>query len=879
MRFHALITRANRAAVAVIALCAACDGAVAQPLPATLPLDVWGPSGQVTGVVRDGHLLYVAGDFVYVGPSTGQIARFSDVTGAALPGNVIDEITGQFDDMVPAGGGGWILSGTFGVPGDTRTRRLIRIEPDGALNAGWRPDVDGVVMSIAIDGTTLYIAGALNAVNGQARSGVAALDAVTGAVLPWAPAMQGGQVSSHPIVEHIHAHQGLVFVAGDFVSVDGAPVQDLAAIDAATGQLHPTPASPLANVMALASRGDELFAIGHVVGTPQVSGAVLALAAGTWRSWPVPAVTAVRNLVVSATAAYIQGVEVVVVDTASGQEIGARLLGAEYVNDIALGTNVLYVATAQAVHVLSLVAHTDVRPPILADRLVTALAVNGVELALAGDFDSAGGVRRDGLYALDLTTGRPTAFDPRVYHPDAMVRVGDFLVIGGAGLTNGYGGPGLGMLAAVHLPDGAILPWNPGLNGRVSALAADARLLYAGGEFDSVAGASRPYLAAWELPTGRLSAFRPAPNGRVTAIALDGRDLVVGGWFSSVGGVPRKNVARVRADDGGVTPWAAPPVRPLSSVAAGRGLTATAGRAVVLGEPVPPNTLTVVNATGDAVPLTPPAGIDTAMGVELYGAQLFVAGGVPAGNTGALFRAGLSRTETGVDTGWQSTFVNRRSSGSTWFLQRLPDMLLVGGTFTRVNGRPLRGLAAFPAASALPPANLRSAVVGDLVTLSWAPGDALSPSAYQLDVAVAGTPIGPFTVPGSNVQTRVAPGIYDVRVRALIDGVAGLPSATVRLVVPDPPVPPPAPTQLAASVAGGIVTLSWAAGTGAANVTSFVIEAGSQGGSANLGAFGTGVVDTTFSALVPSGTYYVRLRAANAHGLSAASNEVVVVVP
>jgi hypothetical protein len=39
------------------------------------------------------------------------------------------------------------------------------------------------------------------------------------------------------------------------------------------------------------------------------------------------------------------------------------------------------------------------------------------------------------------------------------------------------------------------------------------------------------------------------------------------------------------------------------------------------------------------------------------------------------------------------------------------------------------------------------------------------------------------------------------------------------------------------------------------------------------------VLDTGFSTLVPFGSYYVRIRAANAFGASLPSNELVVTVP
>jgi hypothetical protein len=71
--------------------------------------------------------------------------------------------------------------------------------------------------------------------------------------------------------------------------------------------------------------------------------------------------------------------------------------------------------------------------------------------------------------------------------------------------------------------------------------------------------------------------------------------------------------------------------------------------------------------------------------------------------------------------------------------------------------------------------------------------------------------------------------------------------------------------------------LTWSAAAG--NATTYVIEAGTASGLADLGTLPTGYLDTTFSTPVPAGTYFVRIRAANAFGASGPSNEVVVVVP
>jgi hypothetical protein len=90
---------------------------------------------------------------------------------------------------------------------------------------------------------------------------------------------------------------------------------------------------------------------------------------------------------------------------------------------------------------------------------------------------------------------------------------------------------------------------------------------------------------------------------------------------------------------------------------------------------------------------------------------------------------------------------------------------------------------------------------------------------------------------------------------------------------------PAPPTNLAGTVAGSTVALSWAASAPAASVTRYVLEAGSAPGLANIATFGVGLQTALSVGAVPPGTYYVRVRAANYVGTSLPSNEVVVVVP
>jgi predicted phage tail protein len=85
--------------------------------------------------------------------------------------------------------------------------------------------------------------------------------------------------------------------------------------------------------------------------------------------------------------------------------------------------------------------------------------------------------------------------------------------------------------------------------------------------------------------------------------------------------------------------------------------------------------------------------------------------------------------------------------------------------------------------------------------------------------------------------------------------------------------------NLSGSVSASTITLTWLAPTSADPATSYVVEAGSSPGAANLASFDTGSAATTLTATaVPSGTYYVRVRARNSTGMSAPSNEIVLTV-
>jgi len=90
---------------------------------------------------------------------------------------------------------------------------------------------------------------------------------------------------------------------------------------------------------------------------------------------------------------------------------------------------------------------------------------------------------------------------------------------------------------------------------------------------------------------------------------------------------------------------------------------------------------------------------------------------------------------------------------------------------------------------------------------------------------------------------------------------------------------PGAPAQLVNVTQGGRVSLRWLAPSSGDPPTSYVVEAGSGSGRADIASIDTGSAAPGLDlANVATGTYFVRVRAKNAAGISGPSNELTIVV-
>jgi predicted phage tail protein len=181
-----------------------------------------------------------------------------------------------------------------------------------------------------------------------------------------------------------------------------------------------------------------------------------------------------------------------------------------------------------------------------------------------------------------------------------------------------------------------------------------------------------------------------------------------------------------------------------------------------------------------------------------------------------------------------------------------------------------------------PPLGLTGNVIGNTVILEWTPPSSCAPTTYVIQAGSAPglSNLANFST-GSTAVTftasNVGPGTYFIRVLSSANGLVSTASNEVTVTVGSCGVVPNAPQNLRATASGSTVTVSWDPPLGGCPAASYVLEAGSASGATNIAV--TTVNGTSLTATgVANGTYFIRIRAADAVGQGAPSNEVVLTV-
>ncbi|MBP7779854.1 MAG: hypothetical protein KA371_22270 [Acidobacteria bacterium] len=830
-------------------------------------------------IVIDGATVYAGGSFDQVGPLTGPFTVVDPVDPTAFTTGM--EVDVNVTAVAPDGAGGWYLATDvfLSTPGPAG---LVHLRADGTRDPAWTPPTlnIGRVWAIAAAGGRLFIGGTFNTVNGLPRQGLAALDGATGAVLAWHARLTTTAPSAATAFT-LAATASRLYVAGFFDHVEGTARNRFAVIDASTasllpGELSPTLADP--QILSIEVTPTRVFLNGGC----RTGGFVICaydldmLPLTGWTFPPSPGPIAASSTALFATERVPPSwVRVTRLDPDTGVALpwaAPEIRGSfPQLHSLEVAGNTLFLGgdfldlNGQPRTRLAAVDATSGTPtswaPVIGGpvRSVAATA-NGV--GVGGEFFTVGGVPRQNLAAIDLNTGRSLAATPATpFRVKALLKLGDVMVVGGERPFN-VAGPDV---TAFSTTTGGIIPWSLTSNGQIHALATDGRRLFIGGNFSLLSGNLRLNLASVDLATTALTSWNPSPDQTVRTLAVSAGVVYAAGYFNTLPGYGRPGVTAITPDTGAVLSFN--PAAP-----GGSSVTDFAyfgSRVALIGWPEAFRW--VDSGSGAAVPPSSPADIWAAAGAQ-WGDAIYAVGPRIDGSRTSLVAmdAPSGRTRVLGDFGFGFT----------------PAAVAVNRDYVAVGGYPslvptvTRSLAVFHAPRTGAPQRVQASVAGATITLGWEPGTGPTISAFLVEAGTAAgaTDVGVFNV---GLATRVAgalpPGTYYLRVRGVGAGGPGAASSEVIATVPATSTAPTAPGTLTASVVSGVVTLGWGAAAG--NATTYVIEAGTASGLSNIGAMPTGNLDTAWSLPAPSGIYFVRVRAANAFGLSPATSDVLVVVP
>jgi Concanavalin A-like lectin/glucanases superfamily len=207
----------------------------------------WQTNNTVWAIAYSNGVVYVGGQFTSVRPpgdpaGTGETPRTYLAAFSSTTGNLITtfnpDITGGSGEGVRAlavSGNTLYVGGSFSaVNGSARDNlAAFNISTGTPTLTSWAPTAFGTVLSIdpSPDGSTVYLGGDFNELDGSARTYAGAVTSSgTGSLLPWAPVLNDSVTS---IAEP--ADESQVLIGGYFQTINGVTQNAAGAVDPTTG--------------------------------------------------------------------------------------------------------------------------------------------------------------------------------------------------------------------------------------------------------------------------------------------------------------------------------------------------------------------------------------------------------------------------------------------------------------------------------------------------------------------------------------------------------------------------------------------------------------------------------------------------------------------
>ena len=482
--------------------------------------DFWVTNGVVSDIAVHGEVAYAVGNFTFVGANTGAVARFpredanrADQSWPTVSGGNVWAIAEDVD--------GWYIGGEFtDVDGEPRAG-LAHIMSDGQLDPLFAPSVvGGAVRTLLVRDSTLYVGGAFDSIDGVMRNALMAIDLPSGEInTEWIPDVRPDGVSE---VRDLADLGDSLLVAGNFASINGTGPLSLARLDYTNGDPLDWDADVEGAVQDFDVEGGRVYIAGQL--------------------------TAVGGAARSCAAA-IELDDATAVDAFNPDCTGSTAVGSDI---LVVGENVLISGVFDAVGgnsrenfavVDSEFGETTEWAPEVGGW-VYGMAEREGDAYLVGLFNQFDGLIRHGTVVVDPEGPTYGEWNPGAapWAETVLVTENEIIVGGNMELAGGVASDGT---AAFSLRTGEALDWSTPINGAVVAVAADGDAVYLAGGFDRVGGVDRSSFVALAPDTAEVLGVDLELNARADDIVIHGDYVYVGGRFTSRGdAIPQGHLLR-----------------------------------------------------------------------------------------------------------------------------------------------------------------------------------------------------------------------------------------------------------------------------------------------------------------------------------------------
>lgn len=158
------------------------------------------------------------------------------------------------------------------VDGQARGHLAAFNTSDGSLVADWTPNTDGQVRALSISSDTVYVGGNFRSANGQARTSLAAFNTANRTMTAWAPTAEG--TGGYVWAMTLSPDLSRVIVGGSFSTLSGQNAYGMGALDASTGAVLPWAANQTirtaglnGGITSLKTDGEQIFGSGYAFGS------------------------------------------------------------------------------------------------------------------------------------------------------------------------------------------------------------------------------------------------------------------------------------------------------------------------------------------------------------------------------------------------------------------------------------------------------------------------------------------------------------------------------------------------------------------------------------------------------------------------------------